>query len=183
MGTCHAEPWLSPKLRLSSVPDRGHGLVATQAIEREEVVIVWGGSSYCDRIAANEAEEKGLPTMQWDEDLYSVEGDHHPAFAINHSCDPNVWLQDAFTLVARRAIGTGEEATVDYATFISDEARVPEWRCSCGSPMCRHTIRGRDWLIPDLQAAYRGHFSPLIQRRIDENVVPKEKLEEGGGRV
>ncbi|TMB96015.1 MAG: SET domain-containing protein [Chloroflexi bacterium] len=35
----------------------------------------------------------------------------------NYSCDPNVWLRDAFTLEARREIGPGDELTQDYAVF------------------------------------------------------------------
>ena len=39
----------------------------------------------------------------------------------NHSCDPNVWMQDEVTLAARRDIAIGEELTIDYAMIEGDE--------------------------------------------------------------
>jgi len=38
--------------------------------------------------------------------------------------------------------------------------------CRCGSPLCRGVITGDDWRRTDLQARYRGHFSPFIDARI-----------------
>ncbi|HEV2124909.1 MAG TPA: SET domain-containing protein [Chloroflexota bacterium] len=40
---------------------------------------------------------------------------------INHSCDPNVWLADENTLVARHAITAGEELT----SFCALDGRWP----------------------------------------------------------
>src|SRR5262245_17355356 len=34
----------------------------------------------------------------------------------NHSCDPNLWWEGPYDLVARRDIAAGEELTNDYAT-------------------------------------------------------------------
>ncbi len=105
--------------------------------------------------------------MQLDDNLYSVEerGDDRTYF-MNHSCDPNVWMTDAVTLVARRGIPTGEELTVDYALFEADEGFTAKWTCACGSNLCRKRVTGRDWRRPDLQERYAGHFLPLIARRI-----------------
>jgi uncharacterized protein len=38
--------------------------------------------------------------------------------------------------------------------------------CRCGGTGCRGTVTGADWHRADLQARYRGHFSPFIERRI-----------------
>jgi uncharacterized protein len=67
-------------------------------------------------------------------------------------------------VVARRAIATGEELTVDYATQTGTEG----WRmtCRCGAPACRGGITGADWRLPDLQAAYGDHWTPLLLRRM-----------------
>jgi uncharacterized protein len=83
----------------------------------------------------------------------------------NHSCDSSLWMRDEFTLEARRDIASGEEVTVDYALQTS----TPEWEmaCNCGSPLCRKVVRGDDWMRPELQARYRGHFSPFLNRRIE----------------
>ena len=56
----------------------------------------------------------------------------HPVRYGNHGCAPNLWMEDAVTVVARRAVAAGEELTVDYATQTGTEA----WRmtCRCGAP-------------------------------------------------
>jgi SET domain-containing protein len=84
----------------------------------------------------------------------------------NHSCDPNLWLEDEITVVARRDIEGGEELTLDYALATGTAA----WRlepCNCGSVLCRGTVTGEDWRLPDLQRRYAGHFSPFLNARIE----------------
>jgi hypothetical protein len=102
-----------------------------------------------------------------DEDLNLVQADDDPTTKGNHSCDPNMWLADAMTVVARRLIDTGEEATMDYALVTVTE----HWSmvCNCGSALCRRVVRGSDWRRSDLRDRYRGHWSPFIQRRIDND--------------
>ncbi|MHC4799761.1 MAG: SET domain-containing protein-lysine N-methyltransferase, partial [Planctomycetota bacterium] len=85
---------------------------------------------------------------------------------INHSCDPNVWLQDEVTLVARRDIPVGEELTVDYAMFEECENWMPPWQCRCGSKLCRGRYTGKDWRYEELQDRHQNHFSPFINDRI-----------------
>lgn len=89
-------------------------------------------------------------------------------YYINHSCDPNIWLQDAATLVARRDIPAGEEITADYILWEADENYIAKWDCQCGSSLCRKKITGKDWRLPELQERYKGHFSPLLNKRIKE---------------
>lgn len=83
----------------------------------------------------------------------------------NHSCDPNLWHVGPYEIAARRPIGAGEELTVDYAT--NSGASGFRMRCRCGSPRCRGEITSDDWQRPDLQARYRGHWTPALQARID----------------
>ncbi len=65
----------------------------------------------------------------------------------------------------------GDEVTMDYAMHFVD----PEWTmrnpCACGSPLCRRTITGKDWMLKDLRERYRDHFSPLINSRISKLAV------------
>ncbi len=99
-----------------------------------------------------------------DDGLHVVPADEDPLARGNHSCDPNLWIVDELTLAARRPISAGEEATVDYAVMTVGEAWSMD--CRCSAPTCRGTITGSDWRRADLQASYRGHFSPFIMRRI-----------------
>ena len=87
---------------------------------------------------------------------------------LNHSCDPNVWMANEVTLIARRAIAAGEELTTDYALFELDPAWASRWRCRCEATCCRGAVTGRDFELPELQERYRGHFHPMLLRRITE---------------
>jgi len=57
----------------------------------------------------------------------------------NHSCDPNTEFV-GLNLVARRDIRSGEELTVDYATFY--DRHMTPFDCTCGSPNCRRRVFG-----------------------------------------
>ena len=81
----------------------------------------------------------------------------------NHSCDPNLWHVDAFTVATRCEIGEGEELTIDYGTQADGDLRM---ECSCGSPLCRGTITGSDWQRADLHARYGDHWVPVLLERI-----------------
>jgi hypothetical protein len=74
-------------------------------------------------------------------------------------------MADEVTIIARRDIQPGEELHGDYALWESE----PDYRlepCACQSLLCRTTITGNDWMRPELQARYRGHFLPFLNRRI-----------------
>lgn len=96
--------------------------------------------------------------------LHLLQAQDDPLRYGNHSCDPNLWLMDTVTLAARRSVGPGEELTTDYATMTG----FADWRmvCACGTTACRTVIRGTDWRLLELQARYRGHFSPFLNDRI-----------------
>jgi hypothetical protein len=82
----------------------------------------------------------------------------------NHSCDPNMWHLDAFTLAACRDIASDEELTVDYATHTDN----PDFSmdCNCGSNGCRGTVTGTDWRLTELQGRYGEHWVPALLVRI-----------------
>jgi len=82
----------------------------------------------------------------------------------NHSCDPNIAIQGQIVFVAMRDIAPGEELTHDWAT--TDDADYT-MTCLCGSPSCRGTITGKDWINPRLQEKYEGWFCWFLQRKID----------------
>jgi hypothetical protein len=159
--------YLSPKLEVRAVPDKGgFGVYAIETVAAGEVVSAWGGY-----IVDREQLEK-LPheiqqhTVQIEEGLYSATiGGAETADFINHSCDPNLGLRGQITLVALRDIEAGEEVCFDYA--MTDCTPYDEFECCCGTAACRGTVRGDDWKLPELWARYAGYFSPYLQRRID----------------
>ncbi len=158
--------WVNPKIEIRETDNKGKGMFARESMGINETVLVWGGE-YTDTAGAERARKEGRLVLQWDIDLYSVEnrGDDLGYF-INHSCDGNTWMTDAYTLVARRPINVLEEVTADYALWEADPAYTSEWMCRCGSPVCRKHITGSDWMLPEVHDRYRGHFSPLINTLI-----------------
>ena len=166
-------PWISPKVTVGPSPGKGAGLFASEPIAAGEVVLVWGGRWYVGPEEAAVARAEGRGTMQGDEDLFSCEGgEDHDAFAINHSCDPNVWMEDAFHITARRDIPPGQELAMDYAMLGGEEDYRSEWDCLCGAPACRGTITGVDWKIEQLRQRYAGHFIPYLNRKITADPGP-----------
>jgi D-alanine-D-alanine ligase len=82
---------------------------------------------------------------------------------INHSCDPNTWLE-GLDLVARRDISQGEEIRVDYATY-GNNVLAP-FDCTCGAPECRGRVREDDHLQPFL-TRYGDHISDFVRSKRD----------------
>jgi hypothetical protein len=162
------EPWLNPKITVRESPIHGKGFFANQIINEGETIVVWGGC-YTDRKGIESARKQGLGTMQWDDDIFSYESDTYPdAFSINHSCDPNTWMADAYTMTAMRDIEIGEELTMDYVLLYLEDTDS-NWSCKCGSDNCRGKVTSTDWRRPELQKKYFDHFSPLINKRIAQN--------------
>ena len=167
------ESWINPKIRLRRSNLHGKGMFARKPIKEGEVVLIWGESykgkrsEYTDdKKKAMSAKKNGKLVLQYDENLWSIEergaGDD---YFINHSCDSSLWFNDAFTLAVRQPIRAGEEVTLDYALFETDDYKS-KWVCRCGSLNCRKVITGHDWQRPDVQQRYKGHFTPLINKQI-----------------
>jgi uncharacterized protein len=164
--------WVDPRIEIRSRSLAGRGMFGCSPIRQGEPVMLWGGHVFTaadvetGRVAPGSTVYIGEGTFLGSPPgAYNRERDDRGDF-INHSCDPNVWMQDENTLVARRDIPAGEELTLDYALFEGDENDVKPWICHCGSPLCRHRVTGKDWRLAELQQSYKGHFSPFINERI-----------------
>ena len=160
--------WIDPRVEVQHSPTHGKGMFAVAPIESGEIVIIWGGTLMTEEdIHAGKAKQGSIVAI--DEGLYladQTDGEGDPADFMNHSCDPNIWMEDDVTLVARRNIKTGEELTADYAMWEANEEWVGPWECRCGSTLCRKAYTGKDWRRKELQERYRNHFSPFINERI-----------------
>jgi hypothetical protein len=158
--------WVDPRVTIARSVIEGTGLFATSSILEDERVVINGGRLVSDdelRVIIEGttgtysalAIADGSSLLQEDDDMGRYG---------NHSCDPNLWLADEVTLIARRDIAAGEELTTDYATMTAFE----DWSmaCHCGTEICRGVVTGADWRLPALRARYRGHFSPFLNERI-----------------
>jgi uncharacterized protein len=163
--------WLHPgvEIRPSSIAQLG--LFARAAIAPGTIVSRMGGrlvtGTELQQIfieAARRPDRPYVDTITVGEDLHLVLPPGQPNHYGNHSCDPNLWWADAYTLAARRPIVAGEEVTSDYAT--STGVAGFAMACSCGSSLCREVITGEDWRLPELQARYGDHWVPALLGRI-----------------
>ena len=163
MTVARPEPdcWLHPDVEVRDSPIAGRGLFATAAIPGGTVVSRLGGRLVSGReLRALLAGPAYVDTITVDTDLHLVLPPRRPNGFGNHSCDPNLWWVGPYELAARFAIAPGEELTNDYATSTADpDFAMP---CTCGSPMCRGTVTGDDWLRADLRDRYGGHWVPAL---------------------
>ena len=165
----HTESWLNPKVSVRASPIHGHGLFARECLESGDAVICLGGQVLTDAefAALHLATHNSLAI---EDQLNLLLNDDSPVVYGNHSCDANLWMADAVTLIARRAIMLGEEVTSDYALYTAD---LPfELACNCGSAACRGRVTHEDWRRRDVQERYAGHFSPFLNRRIQSPDTP-----------
>ena len=158
--------WKNKKVTIKNSKIEGKGAFANSDIVKEEKVFIFGGN-YANKQEAEQQKKNGKLIMQWDENLFSYEDrGNDDSYFINHSCDSNLWMKDAYTLVARKNIKKDEELTADYALWEADKNFIAQWDCHCHSTFCRTKITGKDWQIPELQTRYKNHFSPLINKKI-----------------
>jgi uncharacterized protein len=157
--------WFDPRLALRESPIHGKGLFATDLIRAGEVVMIWGGDVYTrDDLRSGRVPGHTSYSFVTEDLLIAAPGDGLDYF-VNHCCDPTVWMRDNVTVIARRDIQPGEEITGDYAVWEGEPNYVLQ-PCQCGSPMCRGKMTGNDWMLPELQERYEGHFLPYISDRI-----------------
>ncbi|MEV4418116.1 SET domain-containing protein-lysine N-methyltransferase [Catellatospora sp. NPDC049609] len=164
-----ADCWLHPDVEVRASAIAGRGLFATAPLAAGTVVSRLGGrlvdgAALRELFARAARERRYVDTVSVGEDLHLVLPPRRPNGYGNHSCDPNLWWLDAYTLAARRDIAPGEEVTNDYAacTAVADFAMA----CSCGSALCRGTVTGADWRLPELRERYGEHWIPLLRDRI-----------------
>ncbi len=82
---------------------------------------------------------------------------------IDHSCDPNGWLE-GLDLVARRAISVGESITMDYATFCGP--LTTPFDCTCSASQCRGRVGPQDHRNPEFVALYGDHVSDYVRQAL-----------------
>lgn len=142
---CAATP-IAPGERISRGEEQPHVLVT-----RGHAAATWPAREW------RWLEQYGYPLN--DEVLVTWSSDPEQWAPINHSCDPNAWIE-GLDLVARRPIRVGEEITVEYATFIAGSGE--SFECHCGAGDCRRRVTPDDWHLPEIRRRYGEHCSAYI---------------------
>jgi len=173
-------------VKVDQANHKGLGLFATGLIQEGEIV-AWESADYYQGLDDCRPGKKLMTWAQIEERWQDKrERDHFVAYSYqvgedlfliplreddlvittyqNHSCDPNTWWADDYTLVARRVIYAGEEVTFDYSTSESlENPEMPE--CYCGAAVCRKKLDPEDYLKPELISTYGPHFVSYLRDR------------------
>ncbi len=166
-----ASCWLHPAVEVRPSDIAGRGLFTTVDLPARTTVSRLGGqvvdTEELRRLFA-EHEDGRAPYV----DSVVVAADRHlvlPAGVANrfgnHGCDPNLGWVDAYSLATMVDVPAGRELLTDYAMAMTDPAYL--LRCHCESYRCRQMVEGTDWQIPQLQARYRGWWTPYVQGLVD----------------
>jgi SET domain-containing protein len=144
-----------PKLR-TGARTGGRGRFAFEPIRKDAVIVEF-----------NDEELLASPTrrsLQLDEGKH-LYGRLSSVGLLNHSCDPNSWVDvEAKCVRALRDISEGEEITFNYLTTEYD--MHAGFRCKCGSPLCYESIRGFRHLDREQQHALEPHLTPYLRKML-----------------
>jgi D-alanine-D-alanine ligase-like ATP-grasp enzyme len=185
-----ARPWEIRYRRES-----GFGLCATRAIRAGELVERYEEQAFTlvsqghVRRHWNGMKSSWFERYAWPlhDDVYAIwSADPEAWRPVNHSCDPNVWLE-GLDLVARRDIVPGEALCMDYATFYGPA--MASFECACRTAVCRGIVRGTDYRLPALRQRYGAHMSPFLRSqpmvealRSDSSSLTAARVEAGRAR-
>ena len=90
---------------------------------------------------------------------------------INHSCDPNVFI-DTTTMqaIALKELRVDQELTFFYPS--TEWKMTQRFNCYCGSPHCLGEIKGAAYLSKEVRERYR--FTDFIQQQIAKRPARKK---------
>jgi hypothetical protein len=161
------EPVYSAKIELRNSAIHGKGTFAKVPINKGEILFVKSGHI----LHTSKRNVSSVLDCDWplnDGFILGAQTDEERDMVrllINHSCKPNCGLAGLNAGIAIRDIEADEEITFDYAMLDNEDYR---FNCHCGSNVCRKSITGFDWKMPELQKQYKGCFSLYIQEKIDK---------------
>lgn len=168
-----AAVWLDERITVRASPIEGLGLFFDECIPAAVVVIRLGGRLVTTdelgsliEAASDDSDAPFVDTITIHEDEHLLLPPNTAVHFGNHSCDPTLWHVSPYELATRRAVGIGEEATIDYGT----QSGAPGFRmaCGCGTQNCRRQVTSEDWRDASLRRRYEGHWVPALQDRIND---------------
>ena len=146
---------LSQKVIVSTGKDSQKGLFTAADVARGEILLTYDGPllRHPTRLS-----------IQIDDNTH-VEGTDDSNAFLNHSCEPNAYVDwEALCLRAMRDIASGEEITCNYHT--TDYELHSVFQCTCGSQRCKGVIRGFKYLSVAEQRDLEPWLPPFLKRKI-----------------
>lgn len=144
------------QLEVKNSPIQGKGLFTTVSIRKGIILFEIVGKifqhEYDPALSEQNPNWIGIGYEQW---LELGPGDI--AIYINHSCNPNVIVNEKSELVTIATVKSNQELLLDYSTTELD----PYWKmdCNCGAAQCRKTLRSFQFLPDSLQKKYQKYLS------------------------
>lgn len=168
---CHSYISKPIEQRPSSINGQGLFCKTNYEIHANELLLIKGGHElHKEEMSASKIIDS---YMQIGENLYlaakTQEEEPQIKIFINHSCSPNVRIENKRAFVSLLDIKKPDvELTVDYS-FIDNESY--RFKCNCGRPNCRKIITGYDWQLKSVQNKYKKeYFSSYIQSKINTGI-------------
>lgn len=169
-------PYLSPKLEVREhLTKKGKGIFAREEIGAGEHLVTFGGEVLSYQMLCQLPKQFHPMTLQIGNELYLAPLEIHESDYVNHSCSPNVGMQNENTLVSITTIAAGQEACFDYA--MTDSSPYDEFDCYCGAAECRKQVTANDWQQPDLWKRYQNYFSPYLCEQIQKLSISELSFE------
>lgn len=140
--------WINPNTDVKESAVHGLCRYAVSNIKKDDVIFVAGGH------AINNQETTWYKGLLIDKHyvLDLPAGSDFEAY-VNHSCDPNVYIDGQIVFRALRDINKDEFLSVDYGTFMLTK-KNPIDPCNCGSKKCRGKVTGEDYKFLNLPLSW-----------------------------
>jgi SET domain-containing protein len=131
---------LAPGLSIQKSPIEGKGCFAVSHFKGRRKIAEYTGERISEAEANRRATRRKLRICAINEE-WSLDGSRggNGTHYINHSCEPNAFMQilhGHILFIALRDIEPGEEITIDYESTLHSNDK----KCICGAPSCRGKI-------------------------------------------
>lgn len=162
--------WIHDDVSVRGSSIHGRGLFARQSIQPGTVIVRFGG--YFCPVASRYDTSIVQPGSAVGIGEFVLLAEHNaddkdPSDYINHSCEPNLGMADAVTLMLIKEAYADEELTADYAYWEADPSYIMKTPCNCKAGSCRQQVTGNDWREHGPTLEHLSTWSaPFIKRRI-----------------
>lgn len=162
--------YIPKHLKFIRLKDKGRTLLVSRNIAKGEVILKMKGTM---KNAINSSPQ----SVQIDEDKFIDSEYHYADDYINHSCNPNIWLNIInMNYIALRNIKKGEEITINYMTNEYDLVEEDcYFKCKCSSKSCLKHIRGFKYLTKKQKEKLKPFLSPFLKKKLLNNKLKIKK--------
>jgi SET domain-containing protein len=148
-------------LQFVELENKGRSILANRDIKKEEVILKLKGILKSRSDASPES-------VQIDDDKFIDSKYYYVEDYINHSCDPNTYIDfNKFVFIALKNIHSGEEITYNYLTTEYDLAKESlDFDCKCKSEKCLGRVKGFKFLNKKQKLELKSILSPFLKKKL-----------------